>query len=178
VAALVAKAELEGEIGDTTVGAEAGLDESALRNSTPALISKAGAGGHFTEPDPRKKSASCSGNPKRPLVVRPSDSTPACVATSVESARSNARTAPSSATARTLKMVKNKVAPPSTEAELDSIMYELKGSPPLAPFWISRSKQGVVEKRGSWLSYNGSQLAQGRVLRREGSHQEQRRALR
>jgi len=59
-----------------------------------------------------------------------------------------------------LKMVKNKVAPPFTEAEFD-IMYN-EGISSTGALLDLALEQGIVEKRGSWLSYKGSQLAQGR----------------
>ena len=64
-----------------------------------------------------------------------------------------------------IKLVKNKVAPPFTEAEFD-IMYNegISGTGSLLDLAIEK---GVIEKRGSWLSYNGSQLAQGRDAAKE-----------
>jgi recombination protein RecA len=59
-----------------------------------------------------------------------------------------------------LKIVKNKVAPPFTEAEFD-IMYN-EGISSTGALLDLALEKGVVEKRGSWLSFNGSQLAQGR----------------
>jgi recombination protein RecA len=59
-----------------------------------------------------------------------------------------------------IKLVKNKVAPPFTEAEFD-IMYN-EGISSVGALLDLALEQGIVEKRGSWLSYKGSQLAQGR----------------
>ena len=59
-----------------------------------------------------------------------------------------------------VKIVKNKVAPPFTEAEFD-IMYNEGISSTGALLDLALEKQ-VIEKRGSWLSYKGTQLAQGR----------------
>jgi recombination protein RecA len=59
-----------------------------------------------------------------------------------------------------VKVVKNKVAPPFTEAEFD-IMYNEGISSTGALLDLALEKQ-IVEKRGSWLSYKGTQLAQGR----------------
>jgi recombination protein RecA len=64
-----------------------------------------------------------------------------------------------------LKMVKNKVAPPFTEAEFD-IMYN-EGISNTGALLDVAIELGVVEKRGSWLSFNGSQLAQGRDAAKE-----------
>src|SRR5881394_639249 len=64
-----------------------------------------------------------------------------------------------------VKVVKNKVAPPFTEAEFD-IMYNEGISSTGALLDLALEKQ-VVEKRGSWLNYKGSQLAQGRDAAKE-----------
>ena len=62
-------------------------------------------------------------------------------------------------------MVKNKVAPPFTEAEFD-IMYNEGISTTGSLLDLALEKQ-IVEKRGSWLSYKGAQLAQGRDAAKE-----------
>ncbi len=163
VAALVTKAELEGEIGDTTVGAQARLMSAALRKLT-ALISKASTVVIFTN-QIREKIGVMFGNP---------ETTPGGKALKFyASVRCDIRrigaikTADGTVTGnRTkLKMVKNKVAPPFTEAEFD-IMYN-EGISNTGALLDVAIELGVVEKRGSWLSYNGSQLAQGRDAAKE-----------
>jgi recombination protein RecA len=74
-----------------------------------------------------------------------------------------------------VKVVKNKVAPPFTEAEFD-IMYNEGISSTGALLDLALEKQ-VVEKRGSWLSYKG-RPTRSRTRRREGSAEERSRALR
>src|SRR5437773_5045777 len=64
-----------------------------------------------------------------------------------------------------VKVVKNKVAPPLTEAEFD-IMYNEGISSTGALLDLALEKQ-IVEKRGSWLNYKGTQLAQGRDAAKE-----------
>ncbi len=64
-----------------------------------------------------------------------------------------------------IKIVKNKVAPPFTEAEFD-IMYNEGISSTGALLDLALEKQ-VIEKRGSWLNYKGTQLAQGRDAAKE-----------
>ena len=59
-----------------------------------------------------------------------------------------------------LKIVKNKVAPPFAEAEFD-IMYN-EGISNTGSLLDLALELGILEKRGSWISYKGSQLAQGR----------------
>jgi recombination protein RecA len=64
-----------------------------------------------------------------------------------------------------IKVVKNKVAPPFTECEFD-IMYN-EGISSIGALLDLALEKGVIEKRGSWLSYKGSQLAQGRDAAKE-----------
>jgi recombination protein RecA len=158
VAALVTKAELEGEIGDTTVGAQARLMSAALRKLT-ALISKARTICVFTN-QIREKIGVMFGNPettpggkalkfyssvrvdiRRIGAIKQSDGTVIGNRTKV-------------------KIVKNKVAPPFTEAEFD-IMYN-EGISLTGALLDLALEKGIIEKRGSWLSFKGSQLAQGR----------------
>ena len=163
VAALVTKAELEGEIGDTTVGAQARLMSAALRKLT-ALISKASTVCIFTN-QIREKIGVMFGNP---------ETTPGGKALKFyASVRCDIRRigaikiADGTVTGnRTkLKLVKNKVAPPFTEAEFD-IMYN-EGISSTGALLDLALEKGIVEKRGSWLSYKGSQLAQGRDAAKE-----------
>ena len=64
-----------------------------------------------------------------------------------------------------VKVVKNKVAPPFTEAEFD-IMYN-EGISSVGALLDVALEQQVIEKRGSWLNYKGTQLAQGRDAAKE-----------
>jgi recombination protein RecA len=158
VAALVTKAELEGEIGDATVGAQARLMSAALRKLT-ALISKARTCCIFTN-QIREKIGVMFGNP---------ETTPGGKALKFyASVRLDIRRIGQIKLAdgvvvgnRTrVKVVKNKVAPPFTEAEFD-IMYN-EGISATGSLLDVAIEKGIIEKRGSWLSFNGSQIAQGR----------------
>jgi recombination protein RecA len=64
-----------------------------------------------------------------------------------------------------VKMVKNKVAPPFTEAEFDIMFNE--GISKTGSLLDLAIELGVVEKKGAWLSYEGKQLAQGRDAGKE-----------
>jgi recombination protein RecA len=163
VAALVTKSELEGEIGDAVVGAQARLMSNALRKLT-AFISKAQTVCIFTN-QIREKIGVMFGNP---------ETTPGGKALKFySSVRIDIRrigaikTSDGTVTGnRTkVKVVKNKVAPPFTEAEFD-IMYN-EGISHTGSLIDLALEKNVLEKRGSWLSYKGTQLAQGRDAAKE-----------
>jgi recombination protein RecA len=158
VAALVTKAELEGEIGDTTVGAQARLMSAALRKLT-ALISKARTCCVFTN-QIREKIGVMFGNPE---TTPGGKALKFYASVRIDIRRIGAIKQPDGTVVgnRTkVKVVKNKVAPPFTEAEFD-IMYN-EGISTTGSLIDLALEQGVIEKRGSWLSYKGTQLAQGR----------------
>ena len=163
VAALVTKQELEGEIGDSTVGAQARLMSAAMRKLT-ALISKARTICVFTN-QIREKIGVMFGNPE----TTPGGKALKFYASVRVDIRRIGQIKASDGVVvgnRTkIKLVKNKVAPPFTEAEFD-IMYNegISGTGSLLDLAIEK---GIIEKRGSWLSYNGSQLAQGRDAAKE-----------
>ncbi|MFQ3670829.1 MAG: DNA recombination/repair protein RecA, partial [Verrucomicrobiia bacterium] len=64
-----------------------------------------------------------------------------------------------------VKMVKNKVAPPFTEAEFD-ILYN-EGISKAGSLIDLAIEQGVVDKKGAWISFEGQQVAQGRDAARD-----------
>jgi len=158
VAALVTKQELEGEIGDSTVGAQARLMSAALRKLT-ALISKARTTCIFTN-QIREKIGVMFGNPE---TTPGGKALKFYASVRMDIRRIGAIKQPDGTVTgnRTkIKVVKNKVAPPFTEAEFD-IMYN-EGISVTGSLLDLALEQGIVEKRGSWLSYKGTQLAQGR----------------
>ncbi len=163
VAALVTKQELEGEIGDSTVGAQARLMSAALRKLT-SLISKARTCCIFTN-QIREKIGVMFGNPEttpggRALKFYSS------VRMDIRRIGAIKQTDGVVTGNRTrIKVVKNKVAPPFTEAEFD-IMYNEGISTTGSLLDLALEKQ-IVEKRGSWLSFKGAQLAQGRDAAKE-----------
>src|ERR1700740_18134 len=163
VAALVTKAELEGEIGDATVGAQARLMSAALRKLT-ALIAKARTCCIFTN-QIREKIGVRVGNPE----TTPGGKALKCYASlRVDIRRIGAIKQTDGVVTgnRTrVKIVKNKVAPPFTEAEFD-IMYN-EGISSTGALLDVALEQQVIEKRGSWLNYKGTQLAQGRDAAKE-----------
>ncbi len=162
VAALVTKQELEGDIGDSTVGAQARLMSGALRKLT-GFISKARTVCIFTN-QIREKIGVMFGNP---------ETTPGGRALKFyASVRIDIRRigqikgSDSVVGNRTkIKVVKNKVAPPFTECEFD-IMYN-EGISSVGSLLDLALEYDIIQKRGSWMSYNGSQLAQGRDAAKE-----------
>jgi recombination protein RecA len=163
VAALVTKAELEGEIGDATVGAQARLMSAALRKLT-ALIAKARTSCIFTN-QIREKIGVMFGNP---------ETTPggkalkfySSVRIDIRRISAIKQTDGTVTGNRTrVKVVKNKVAPPFTEAEFD-IMYN-EGISNVGALLDLALEKNILEKRGSWISYKGQQLAQGRDAAKE-----------
>ena len=158
VAALVTKAELEGEIGDSTVGAQARLMSAALRKLT-ALISKASTVVIFTN-QIREKIGVMFGNPETTPGGKALKfyASVRCDIRRIGAIKQADGTVTGNRTK--IKLVKNKVAPPFTEAEFD-IMYN-EGISSTGALLDLALEQGIVEKRGSWLSYKGAQLAQGR----------------
>ncbi len=169
VAALVTKQELEGEIGDSTVGAQARLMSAAMRKLT-ALISKARTIVVFTN-QIREKIGVMFGNPEttpggKALKFYSSvrvDIRRIGAIKSTDGVVTGNRTK--------VKIVKNKVAPPFTEAEFD-IMYN-EGISSIGALLDLALEKGIVEKRGSWLSYKGGQLAQGRDAGKEALRADQ-----
>ena len=158
VAALVTRQELEGEIGDATVGAQARLMSAALRKLT-AIISKARTCCIFTN-QIREKIGVMFGNP---------ETTPGGKALKFYSSmRIDIRRIGAIKTSdgtntgnRTrVKVVKNKLAPPYTEAEFD-LMYN-EGISGVGSLLDLALEYDILQKRGSWISYKGTQLAQGR----------------
>ncbi len=163
VAALVTKQELEGEIGDSTVGAQARLMSAALRKLT-ALIAKARTICIFTN-QIREKIGVMFGNPE---TTPGGKALKFYASVRVDIRRIGAiKTSDGTVTGnRTkIKLVKNKIAPPFTEAEFD-IMYN-EGISNTGALLDLALEKGIVEKRGSWLSYKGNQLAQGRDAAKE-----------
>ena len=163
VAALVTKQELDGEIGDSTVGAQARLMSAAMRKLT-ALISKARTVCIFTN-QIREKIGVMFGNPETTPGGRALKFF-ASVRVDIRRVGQIKATDGSVTGSRTkVKIVKNKVAPPFTEAEFD-IMYN-EGISNTGSLLDLALEMEIVQKRGSWFSYNGTQLAQGRDAAKE-----------
>lgn len=163
VAALVTKQELEGEIGDSTVGAQARLMSAALRKLT-SFISKARTVCIFTN-QIREKIGVMFGNPETTPGGR---ALKFYASVRVDIRRIGQIKGSDGLVAgnRTkIKVVKNKVAPPFTECEFD-IMYN-EGISSVGSLLDLALEYDIIQKRGSWISYNGTQIAQGRDAAKE-----------
>src|SRR5712675_273429 len=157
VAALVTRAELEGEIGDVTVGAQARLMSAALRKLT-SLISKARTCCIFTN-QIREKIGVMFGNP---------ETTPGGKALKFySSVRIDVRRTGSIKEGEVAvgnrtraRVVKNKIAPPFRDAEFD-IMFD-RGISYEGDLLDLAALTGIVEKTGAWYNYGSTRLGQGR----------------
>jgi recombination protein RecA len=158
VAALVPKSELEGEMGMATMGMQARLMSQALRKLT-AILSRAKTTCIFTN-QLREKVGVMFGNPETTpggkalkfyasvrLDIRRKDTLKDASANAIGS---HVR----------VKVVKNKVAPPFAEAEFDIIFnHGINKEGSILDVGI---ENGVVEKKGAWLQFDGDLIGQGK----------------
>ena len=157
VAALVPKAEIEGEMGDSHVGLQARLMSQALRKITGAL-SATGTTAIFIN-QLREKIGVTYGNPETTTGGRALKFY-ASVRIDVRRADSIKQGTESLGNRTRAKIVKNKVAPPFKTAEFD-IMYG-EGVSRLGSIIDMGVDLDIVEKSGAWYSYNGTRLGQGK----------------
>ena len=168
VAALAPRAELEGQIGDSHVGLQARLMSQAMRKMT-GILDKSKTVCIFTN-QIREKIGVMFGNP---------ETTPGGRALKFySSVRLDIRRIAAIKTGdgkvvgnRTrVKVVKNKVAPPFTEAEFDILYAE--GISKEGAVIDAANDLGLLDKRGTWLSFDGQQVGQGRDAARDNLRQD------
>ncbi|MFD1850316.1 recombinase RecA [Oceanobacillus bengalensis] len=157
VAALVPKAEIEGEMGDSHMGLQARLMSQALRKLSGA-INKSHSTAIFIN-QVREKIGVMFGNPETTTGGRALKFY-ASVRLEVRRAEQLKQGNEVVGSKARIKVVKNKVAPPFKQAEVD-IMYG-KGVSIEGEILDIGAELDIVEKSGAWYSYNGERLGQGR----------------
>jgi recombination protein RecA len=157
VAALVPRAEIEGEMGDSHMGLQARLMSQALRKLT-GTISKTKTSVIFIN-QIRMKIGVVFGNPET--------TTGGNALKFYASVRLDIRRIGSIKDGQEIvgnrtrvRVVKNKMAPPFTEAEFDILYGE--GISQTADLIDTGVMAGIIEKSGSWYSYDGERVGQGR----------------
>ena len=158
VAALVPKAEIEGQMGDSHVGLQARLMSQALRKLTGAA-SRSNTCIMFTN-QIREKIGVMFGNPE---TTPGGNALKFYASIRMDIRKSTVIKDPAGniiGNRARVKVIKNKMAPPFRVAEFD-IMYN-EGISSVGSLIDLAMEFDVIQKRGSWFSYNGGQLAQGR----------------
>ena len=158
VAALITKAELDGQMGDMTMGSQARLMSQAMRRLT-SVVSKTKCVCIFTN-QIREKIGVMFGNPETTSGGR---ALKFFSSIRIDIRRKDQIKTPEGRVIgnRTkIKVVKNKVAPPFTEVEFD-IMYDegISASGSLLDLGLEHR---ILEKKGAWITYQGELVGQGR----------------
>ncbi|NWF52507.1 MAG: recombinase RecA [Nitrospirae bacterium] len=162
VAALVPKAEIEGEMGDSLPGLQARLMSQALRKLS-AAISKSLTTVIFIN-QIRMKIGVMFGNPETTTggTALKFYSSIRLDIRRIENIKENQETVGGRVR---VKVVKNKVAPPFKQAEFD--IYFNEGISRIGEIVDLGVERGIIEKSGAWYSYGGNRIGQGRENTKE-----------
>ena len=157
VAAMVTKAEIDGEIGDSFVGVQARLMSAAMRKLT-SVISKSNTVAIFIN-QVREKIGVMYGNPETTPGGRALKFY-ASVRIEVRKGEKIVDGGEIIGYTTKCKVVKNKVAPPFKETQFDMIFGD--GISRLGEIITMGEELGFIKKSGAWYSYNGERLGQGK----------------
>ena len=157
VAALVPKAEIEGDMGDSHVGLQARLMSQALRKLT-AIIGKTSCTVIFIN-QLREKVGVIFGNPETTTGGR-AIKYYSSIRLEVRRGEQIKKDGEAIGNRTRIKVVKNKVAPPFREAEVDIIYGE--GISREGDILDLAAKEDIVNKSGAWYAYDGNKIGQGR----------------
>ena len=162
VAALVPKAEIEGDMGDSHVGLQARLMSQALRKLT-SVVSKTNCIVIFIN-QLREKIGVMFGNPETTTGGRALKFY-ASVRLDVRRTEALKQGGEVIGNHTKVKVVKNKIAPPFKEAEFD-IMFG-QGISTIGDILDLAANCGIVNKSGAWYAYNDAKIGQGREIAKQ-----------